>query len=190
MEIIGDYCFYQSGLKELVVPSYVLCIEKSAFRDCERLKQVFFVGNALRIIEENAFADSGLESFVAPQSLCKIGGFAFTGCKTLKHTDLSACTFQTDGRKTYEKDSLFKNVFDNSGLETVALPCTLRIIGESMFANCKHLKSIEFGANSVLEEIKQSSFYESGLESSQRLPCCERLVTWHSETVTSLEMLN
>ena len=45
------------------------------------------------------------------------------------------------------------------------LPRTLRVIGNLAFAHCKHLKSVSFGENPMLEEIGSKAFFDCGLES-------------------------
>ena len=45
------------------------------------------------------------------------------------------------------------------------LPSTLRVIEAKLFYNLGDLKSIEFGKDSQLEEIKAWAFYNCGLES-------------------------
>ena len=68
----------------------------------------------------------------------------------LKHVDLSACSLQCGSEKNY----LSADVFANCKLESVILPSTLRVIGEHAFMKCTNLKTINFGDNSELEEIK------------------------------------
>ena len=52
-----------------------------------------------------------------------------------------------------------------SGLESIVLPSTLRIIEAELFYGLESLKSVEFGEDSQLEEIKAWTFYKCGLES-------------------------
>ena len=52
-----------------------------------------------------------------------------------------------------------------SGLESVVLPRTLRVIKEGLFAGLENLKSIDFGEDSQLEEIRIYAFERCGLES-------------------------
>ena len=75
--------------------------------------------------------------------------------------DLGACAAQSKD----EYDFLTRDVFKDSGLESIVLPRMLRVIGERKFAGCKSLKSVTFGENSVLEEIRPKAFYGCGLES-------------------------
>ena len=57
------------------------------------------------------------------------------------------------------------NVFEKSGLKSIVLPRTLRVIEEELFADCGNLKSISFGEDSELEEVKAYAFRGCGLGS-------------------------
>ena len=63
----------------------------------------------------------------------------------------------------------------NSGVERIIFPSTLKVIGEGMLAGCEHLKSVSFGENSVLEEIKVRAFYGCGLESFIAPPSLKKI---------------
>ena len=75
--------------------------------------------------------------------------------------DLGACTLGPGDQTSFLQDG----VFPCSGLESIVLPRTLRVIGERKFAGCKNLKYISFGEDSELEEIGQQAFYGCGFES-------------------------
>ena len=124
------------------------CLETSTFQECKNLRRVL-LGDGLESIGSCTFKNSGLESFTAPASLCRIGRSAFAGCKELRHVDLGACALPSGGN-----DFLSEKVFDGSGLESIVLPRTLRVIGDRTFAECGKLRSVSLGENSMLEEIR------------------------------------
>ena len=161
LEVIGFNCFFFQNFEEIVIPSSVKHIKYGAFYSCQRLRRVTFTGDGLETIEGDAFMHSAIESFVAPASLRKIGSAAFLNCKRLKHVDLSACTLQAGG----EDDFFSAGVFKDSGLESIVLPRTLRVIKERTFLNCEHLRSVSFGEDSLLEEIGVKAFFNCALES-------------------------
>ena len=134
-------CFSGTGIRQLVIPSSVRNIEFKVFESCKCLRRITFAGAGLETIAHEAFAESGLEAFVAPATLRRIGDHAFVLCKRLKHVDLGACAAQSWG----EYDFLTGDIFKDSGLESIVLPRTLKIIGEGKFAGCKSLKSVTFG---------------------------------------------
>ena len=83
--------------------------------------------------------------------------------------DLSACEHPG------EDDFLSVNVFGSSGLESIALPPALRVIGRNKFICCEHLQSVSFGENSVLEEIESKAFYKTRLRSFVAPPSLRKI---------------
>ena len=67
------------------------------------------------------------------------------------------------------------SAFQDSGIESVVLPRTLRVIERCAFAGCTNLKSISFGEDSELEEIEYRAFYGSGLESFAAPPKLKKI---------------
>ena len=53
-------------------------------------------------------------------------------------------------------------VFEESGLENIKLPSTLKVVEANTFAKCSDLKSVEFSEG--LERIELMAFLGSGLE--------------------------
>ena len=94
-----------------------------------------------------------------------IGESAFADCKCLKSVSFGTRMLRTRNGRSWEEGQLLVSVFEGSGLESVVLPRTLRVVRKNMFLNCKHLKSIGFGEDSELEEIELRAFYGTGLES-------------------------
>lgn len=71
-----------------------------------------------------AFEDTMVERFVAPSSLKVIGQGAFDGCKHLKHVELN------EGLETLGSDDyLHAGVFQDTALEDIKLPSTLKKLG-------------------------------------------------------------
>ena len=84
LEKIGAYCFYNSGLEELVIPSKVSTIGRSAFEKCLCLKKVAFQAESrLRKIETSCFEGSTLEEISIPRDVVEIQKDAFRDCKNL-----------------------------------------------------------------------------------------------------------
>ena len=110
----------------------------------------------------NAFFDSGLERVVFPRSLRRLSQGAFAKCGRLKEVRFGEGLIVL-GTDEYPKDGWYWcGVFQASALESVALPPTLKRIGERIFRQCKNLKNIPLPDG--LETIGIKSFSESGLE--------------------------
>ena len=68
LETIGKYCFYDSGLIEIIIPNSVKKVEKYAFSCCSDLKKVV-LPEGLKTIPEACFWQSGLEEIRIPESV-------------------------------------------------------------------------------------------------------------------------
>ena len=141
-------------------PRTVAEVHPRAFDALKTLQSVR-PNEGLKTIGEYAFARSGLRFFTAPASLKRIEKSAFSGCKNLKRADFGASALRPeDGYKYFSQ-----GVFEESGLESVVLPRALRVIEKGLFSGTLGLKSVYFGENSQLEEIRASAFKKCGLES-------------------------
>lgn len=136
----------------MIIPKSVVEIHNSAFLNCDRLEEVVFVeGSVLKTIGEYAFsgcsmlekisfpegleiigrfafAKTRLESIEFPASLGTIGQGAFYHCKRLRTVEFSD-GLETLGTEEYQKSGgLLYGVFEESAVENVRLPQTLKNI--------------------------------------------------------------
>ena len=132
-----------------------------AFRGCGSLRDVG-LPDCLEEIGSCAFRDSGLERFSAPGALRTIRHGAFSRCRGLKLVALNEGLEVLGGE--LRDNGLMYGVFEESGVERVALPSTLRRIGYFAFDGCRGLKSIDLPGR--LEHIGRRSFFGSGLQSA------------------------
>ena len=102
-------------------------IEYSAFKDCKNLKNIEFP-DALEYIGRHSFLETGLENVEFPASLRTVAQEAFARCKSLK-TAMFREGLEVLGTDEYASDdTMFHGVFEESALENVYLPYTLRRI--------------------------------------------------------------
>ena len=80
VERIGDYSFYSSGLKRVVLNAGVLKLGDYAFSGCSHLESVV-VSKDLQEIGMNAFANCPIKSIEIPESLKRIANYALQGTK-------------------------------------------------------------------------------------------------------------
>ena len=132
----------------------------------------------------------GLEEFIAPRSLRGIGSDAFLSCSNLRYVDLSqresisggadnsgSCNLKTIGSSAFvdcEKlvtvllpeglDSISWSCFQNTGIQTILIPKSVRCIEDGAFYNCRSLKEVIFQEDSELCEIQEEVFAFSTLE--------------------------
>lgn len=96
---------------------------------------------------------TALKSVTLPASLSgPIPAHSFRGCAALKELDLS----------NTQIEEISDSIMQQSGVETLKLPKTLKSIGNGAFWNCP-LKTIVFPEDSALETIN-NAFYLTGIE--------------------------
>lgn len=121
----------------------------------------------LEMIGLNAFQNTGLWRVEFPCSLKKICQGAFCECRNLRTVKFSE-GLEALGTDDYLDNGVLRpGVFENSSLNNVRLPSTLKRIEYSAFQGCSYLSDIYLPEN--LELIGQRCFHGSGLE-SVRLP--------------------
>lgn len=128
---IGDWCFAESALKEITIPSSVENLGLGAFYICQNLESVnlgnsnvssipgdiFYGCSSLSKLElpagilsvgDNAFRKSGLKSLNI-QNVSKIGNFAFAEMKSLSSISLNAGAHVGEG--VFYGDSVLNSIF-------------------------------------------------------------------------------
>ena len=53
--------------------------------------------------------------------------------------------------------------FLDSGIESLSIPDSVRVLGERCFAHCPELKHVTFGAGSQLERIDEDAFKDTSI---------------------------
>jgi hypothetical protein len=142
----------------ITIPQSVTSIGNSAFRGCEKLKEV-----------------------VVPQSVTEIGSFAFANCKKLKSVTIEgAVTFSDDGGIFYKCSALQElsvpsvseippeTFYYCEKLTDVTLPENCTSIGEKAFYDCSSLTSIDLPEN--LETIGKNAFDQCGALKELSIP--------------------
>ena len=164
--------FEESGLTKVRLPSTLKRIEYAVFKMCASLKSIQ-LPDGLGYIGKVAFGKCGLESVTLPNSVREICVQAFFGCESLRDVQLNEGLRQL-GETEYVKGIKYTGqVFAECGLESIALPSTLRVIEEDAFYECRDLKEVQLPEG--LEEIKLGAFFKSGLE-RVNLPASVRTV--------------
>lgn len=93
-------------------------------------------------ISRFAFSETNLGNIEFPSSLRTIAQGAFYKCENLRTVKFNA-GLEVLGTDEYSDDGkMFYGVFEESAVECVELPYTLKELEYSAFENCKNLKSI------------------------------------------------
>ena len=153
--------FQESGLRQVKFPSTLKEIGYRAFMDCINLNTVCFP-EGLELLGKSCFSETGLSTVQFPKSLRKIAQASFCLCKSLKSAAF-ADGLEALGSDEYQMNGqLWYGVFQDSALENVRLPSTLRRIEYGTFANCTNLKDIQL--STALEYIGKWCFQQSRLD--------------------------
>lgn len=133
--------FEESVVEKIAFPSTLRRIEYRAFVGCESLKNIVFPDH-LEKIGLFAFFQTGLENIELPVSLRTVAQGAFAQCRNLRSVRFGE-GLEIIGTDEYEKgDRLWYGTFENSVLEHIDLPSTLKRIEYNTFHSCKNLKSV------------------------------------------------
>lgn len=117
----------------------VLEIGNYAFKGCVGIEKVI-ISDGIELIGNGAFLNcKELKEAVLPKTLKRIGTTDPTGCPKI----LGSLT-------------KYEGAFEYSGLESIDIPDSVKIIGENTFSSCMKLKSVVLPNG--LKEIKENTF--------------------------------
>lgn len=125
------------------------------------------VQEGIEQIGANAFENAEISSVSLPNSLYRICEYAFSNCRNLKNISIpeqvksiDAYAFRASGIKDIELgavETIGKGAFENSRVEFLKIPGTVKVIEIGMFEFCSELKEVwlEKGVN----RIEKDAFY-------------------------------
>lgn len=141
---IGDYAFYECGLKSITIPNSVKRIGQYAF--CKSRLKSIILPDSVTDIDSHAFDScNSLEKLCIGDNISYIGHDAFNYCKA--PVDLVI----KEGKRL-EYDALY-NFY---GLKSITLPQSDHTIS---FINCNSLESITLSAGSWLSSYGDKDFF-------------------------------
>ena len=144
--IIQDWAFADSGLKDVTIPKDVKRIAPNVCLNCNKLTTIQFKGSPTETYE-NAFKGcSSLVTVNLPNSITRIGKSLFQDCTALTTINIPTAS-------TMVEDNCFTGC---ESLKNVTIHNDVTEIGSGVFADCKNLSSITLPSS--LEEIGNSCF--------------------------------
>ncbi len=105
---IGESAFYSNDfMTSLIIPGYVINIDKLAFRSCTKIESLIFEGDRndqdLTIGEQAFYQLNVLESVELPENLKTMGAWAFGSCSKLVNVTLNSYVSQAEHDAYEEK---------------------------------------------------------------------------------------
>ena len=132
-----------SSLVEVTLPDAINSLQADAFVDCTSLEMVHCLA---RDLDKDAFRNTAFENSF------KDGVIVYNNI-LLKYAGESKDLVIPEG-----VIDVSANALQNSDIETVSIPSTLKAIEESAFEGCKNLKTFVCDENSSLEIIHKNAF--------------------------------
>ena len=130
--------FAGCGLESIWLPSTLKVVETQTFLECANLNDVKF-SEGLEKIGIEAFYKSGVESVTLPRSLRVLAQAAFARCENLKTVVLNE-GLEVLGTNEHDiNNDAMLGAFEDSTLENVHFPSTMKRIEYYTFSNCKNL---------------------------------------------------
>ena len=165
---IGDYAFYCSGLKSIIISNSVITIGESAFDDSDLTSVT--IGNNVTSIQNGAFYRCrSLSSITIPEKVVSIGNTAFAECERLASLTIpnsvvsigsyafAYCSRLTSVTLSNNITSIADCVFrECHNLSSIIIPESVTSIGNYAFSGCSSLTSLTI-PNSV-NSIGNSAF--------------------------------
>jgi hypothetical protein len=182
---IGNNAFRNTKLRSFVVEPSVNYIGIGAFSETKSLEKVSFFCGCDVIIDTNAFLNSNINSISIPTgAVCQNCGanqveLPCVSCDNVNEKgvlsipadvgNIASKNFQNCREliKTVKFDpysnmtSIGNNAFEETSIESIEIPETIKDIGQYVFHNCKYLRTVTL--NEGLQSIGNYSFYSSGL---------------------------
>lgn len=172
VEAIGEYAFAGSGDTDTAMKLYSLefsegsslkTIGAHAFKNAPELKTFIIPDSESYVFDYSAFYDGDIESFLS--SSPNYAAYE----NAVYSSNLSSLVFvpAVIGSEFAVKDGAEKiedyAFYGNPTLTSVSLPASVKQIGIKSFYGCSNLASVIFAENSILEEIGENCFEDSGI---------------------------
>ncbi len=159
---LGDHCFSNSSLQNIVIPEGVTIIGRSAFDDCAELTALS-LPEGVTSIGSDAFSFCyALADINIPSTVTSIDGWAFCYCTSLTEIVLPNSVTSLD-------TAVFQGC---EGLTSITLPESLTSLSYLMFTNCSNLtevhlpSTITYISGQIFKECtSMTDVYFDGLQS-------------------------
>lgn len=143
---VGDYAFQNSALTAIEFKDGLLSVGYYAFENARRLTTALFP-DSTETLGDYIFQNCpALTHFTVPANVKKIPDYAFYQCMALKTVTIPEGV-----------EEIGAYAFEESGLASVTLPASMRIVNESAFGSCQSLAEVTMQGD--METLETQAFY-------------------------------
>lgn len=165
---IGDYAFYGTAIKGVILGNRMENIGEVAFYNCHELETVELPDTVKRIKYATFTYCDALKSIKLGENIHSIDAYAFYGCNALtklKVPDsvktIGDYAFFDSGLETIDFGNGLEKIgayaFASSKLQALTLPSGIKSVGEYAFRDCEELLSVNIPYS--LQQIGVHTFY-------------------------------
>lgn len=166
LEIIEQYCFAATNIKNIVIPSGVKIIAKGVFEYCQKLISIDFHDDSeLITIDEKAFLKSSINRLTIPAKVAHLNEGWCQNTSNLNIIQLSKDNLHFSYLdesfiigKGIERKILF---FARRNIKKVAIPDFIKKIESHAFECCQQLQVVKISKDSELKVINNFAFHKS-----------------------------
>lgn len=180
LEIIPEYCFYDTFLKSLKIPDSVTHIGRYAFASCDYLTGTLTIPEKVEFLGQSAFGTVNTELYYNAVN-AKCGEAPFGNCyiekvvvgenvQTIPEALFKGCDCLREAIISDSVKEINIRAFQNcTALETVTIPEKLKALNATVFENCTSLKNVYYNAIDCVFEIDEEGEYISPFGCSKNL---------------------
>ncbi len=173
---------YFNNLEEVVLPSTVKKVCRSAFSNCPNLKKINFPEGLTQIDMFAFYGDESLETIDLPSTLESLGEASFYCCRPVKKISIpekitvipkdcfAGCNSLEELTLPDGLISIEFQAFTHLDIKKIEIPDTVTSIAKNAFIGCDLMEEVVISDQSQLTSIGENAFYECSALKSFSFP--------------------
>ena len=150
VSLIGVGAFAGTSLETFTFPKNIKSIQSELFLNVSTLREVVLPDVVEEVVTNEGSTTTNYSGIVL------IGSSAFKGTTSLK--SISIPSLIKDGTVINTLTQIDSEAFESSGIESITIPNTVRLLEKGVFKNCANLEEVVFEDNSTLNKIGSECF--------------------------------